>query len=194
MAAAVKSEVIYGGYVAATVSPFIVEAFVTAVGPGPFFDTLERFSLASSWFICCSRHSALQKPLSPLFQPKIASISLNDHINHVDSKDSRRISIQNSKESLESVLPWKKENGLYLLVHVNVTAGDEGAAAEAASAEVVRRPGEFIGMSSIVAWWEHEEKAVIEDGAWIFDLLRFCDGGASDVEEDLLLAGGSFDT
>lgn len=53
MAAAFKSEMIYGGYTAATVSPLIAETFVTAVGAeataaDPFFDPVEHFSLASS--------------------------------------------------------------------------------------------------------------------------------------------------
>lgn len=64
--------------------------------------------------------------------------------------------------------------------------------AEAASTEVVRRPGKLIGMPSIVSGGEHGEKTVIEEGGG-GRVIEFRDGGASDVEEDLLLASGSLD-
>lgn len=65
--------------------------------------------------------------------------------------------------------------------------------AEVTSTEVIRRPRKFIGVPPIVSRRDHGEQAVIEGGARVFDRWRFFVGVASDVEEDLLMAGRPVD-
>jgi hypothetical protein len=58
-----------GGYKAATVSPLVGTcggAVVVEDAEASFLEANEQFSILSSRFICCCRHSRLQKALSPL--------------------------------------------------------------------------------------------------------------------------------
>lgn len=57
-----------GGYKAATDSPLVGTwgAAVVEDAEASFLEANEQFSILSSRFICCCRHSRLQKALSPL--------------------------------------------------------------------------------------------------------------------------------
>lgn len=66
-----------GGYKAATVSPLLGTWAAPAVEePEPsLLEANEQLSILSSLFICCCRHSRLQKALSPLQKEKEINVN-----------------------------------------------------------------------------------------------------------------------